>query len=209
MTFNTKGEYTAYMKKEQLREIYLAKRKALKRGERVAKNQAIIDGFLELFQTSHPQYLHVFLPILKNKEIDTWPIIQTIWEHFPNTTIVTSVTDFAAKTMRNYQLKPATQLVTNRWGISEPSEAEPIADLAIDWVLVPLLCFDKEGFRVGYGGGFYDRFLQKCRSDVKKTGVSWFPPVQNIVDIDAYDVPLDDCITPAGMYEFASARKVS
>jgi len=197
------------MKKKQLREIYLAKRKSLKRGEQAAKNQAITEGFLKLFQASSLPYLHVFLPILKNNEIDTWPIIQAIWKNFPSTTVVTSVTDFETKTMRNYQLKPATQLITNRWGISEPSEAEPIDDLAIDWVIVPLLCFDERGFRVGYGGGFYDRFLQKCRSNVKKTGVSWFAPVQNIVDIDLYDVPLDDCITPTSTYVFAPAQKIN
>ena len=190
------------MTKEQLREIYLAKRKGLKRGERVAKNQAIVDGFLKLLHTIKPSCVHVFLPILKNNEIDTWPMIHPIWENFNQTTVVTSVTDFEAKVMLNYQLKPATQLVTNRWGISEPSEAEPIEDQAIDWVIVPLLSFDKQGFRVGYGGGFYDRFLQKCRPDVKKTGVSWFPPVQKIEDIDGYDIPLDDCITPAGIYTF-------
>ncbi|OJJ17087.1 5-formyltetrahydrofolate cyclo-ligase [marine bacterium AO1-C] len=194
------------MNKEQLRKIYLAKRKTLRRGERVAKNQAITDGFLKLFQNTKSSTLHVFLPILKNNEIDTWPIIHDIWENFINTTIVTSVTDFETKTMHNYQLKPTTQLVTNRWGISEPSEAEPIDNQAIDWVIVPLLCFDNQGFRIGYGGGFYDRFLQNCRPDIKKTGVSWFPPVQNILDIDAYDVPLDDCITPAGIYTFNEGK---
>lgn len=190
------------MQKEQLRELYLTKRKGLKRGELVARNQAIIDGFLKLFKTAPPKYLHVFLPILKNNEINTWPIIHFIWENFTDTTIVTSVTDFATKTLHNYQILPDTTLVTNRWGIAEPSEAKPVENQAIDWVIVPLLCFDHQGYRVGYGGGFYDRFLQQCRPDIKKTGVSWFPPVQNIVDIDNYDVPLTNCVTPAGVYEF-------
>ena len=79
---------------------------------------------------------------------------------------------------------------------------ELIDEKEIDLVLVPLLCFDKKGFRVGYGKGFYDRFLSKCRSDVLKIGLSYFKPVEKIEDVRDFDVALDYCITPKGVWHF-------
>lgn len=192
------------MQKDQLRKIYLEKRKSLKKGELVARKQAITDHFLKLFQSMSeiPQYFHVYLPIVKNKEFDTWPIIHHLWKHYTDVKIVASVTDFETKIMHNFLLEPTTTLVTNQWGIAEPQGSDQVEAPLIDWVLVPLLCFDDQGYRVGYGGGYYDRFLQNCRSDIKKTGVSFFPPVQNIVDINEFDIPLNDCITPARVYSF-------
>jgi len=69
-------------------------------------------------------------------------------------------------------------------------------------VLVPLLSFDKKGFRVGYGKGFYDRFLMQCKSDCIKIGLSYFDPIDVIDDADEFDVPLDFCITPQKVYVF-------
>ena len=69
-------------------------------------------------------------------------------------------------------------------------------------VLVPLLCFDESGHRVGYGKGFYDRFLTKCRPDTQKVGLSYFPPVKEITDADSFDIRLDLCLTPEKVWRF-------
>jgi 5-formyltetrahydrofolate cyclo-ligase len=71
----------------------------------------------------------------------------------------------------------------------------------IDLVIVPLLAFDKYGNRVGYGKGFYDRFLSKCRSNVIKVGVSFFEPADRITDINPLDIRLDYCITPTRVWK--------
>ena len=71
-----------------------------------------------------------------------------------------------------------------------------IQNSKIDLVLIPLLCFDKKGYRVGYGKGYYDRFLAECRPDVMKIGLSIFEPVDEISDVDEFDVKMDYCITP-------------
>jgi 5-formyltetrahydrofolate cyclo-ligase len=65
-----------------------------------------------------------------------------------------------------------------------------------------MLAFDKQGYRVGYGKGFYDRYLKRCQPDVMKVGFSFFPPVDQIEDINANDVPLSYCITPHQIYAF-------
>ena len=69
-------------------------------------------------------------------------------------------------------------------------------------VLVPLLAFDTKGYRVGYGKGFYDRFLSKI--DVKKVGISLFEAVECIADVHEDDIRLDLCITPKQIYSFVN-----
>lgn len=72
----------------------------------------------------------------------------------------------------------------------------------LDAVLVPLIAFDARGFRVGYGKGFYDRFLKTCRADCLKIGLSLFPPVEKIADTADFDVKLDACATPEKIWRF-------
>lgn len=75
-------------------------------------------------------------------------------------------------------------------------------DKKIDVVFVPLLAFDKTGHRVGYGKGFYDDFLAKCRPQTIKIGLSFFDAEDHIEDIYQGDIPLDYCITPNKIYKF-------
>lgn len=190
------------MTKTELRKHYLKERKKIDTAQLNEQSSAIQTQLIDLLVAAPPAYLHVFLPILKNNEIDTWQVIEHVWANMPHTQVVTSVTDFKTKTMHNYVLEPDTVLKENNWGIQEPQDAQPVEDVWIDWVMIPLLCFDKRGYRVGYGGGFYDRFLANCAPNIKKTGVSLFSPVDRIVDIDTYDIALSHCITPSQIYTF-------
>jgi 5-formyltetrahydrofolate cyclo-ligase len=103
-----------------------------------------------------------------------------------------------------YQVPSNDLLITSAWGIQEPNpqtcQKVPIID--IDLVIIPLLAFDASGNRVGYGKGFYDRFLQDCRPDTLKIGVCLDEPVQRIDDVEVHDIPLDLCISPIGMHLF-------
>ncbi len=86
--------------------------------------------------------------------------------------------------------------------VAEPVNGEDIYPSAIDMVIVPLLAFDKKGFRVGYGKGYYDKFLARCRKDCIKIGFSYFEALDNIEDRSTDDIPLDFCITHERVYEF-------
>jgi 5-formyltetrahydrofolate cyclo-ligase len=72
----------------------------------------------------------------------------------------------------------------------------------LDMIFVPLLAFDTRGYRVGYGKGFYDKYLAGCSNDCIKVGFSYFGPVSSIDDHHEFDVPLDLCITPQNIYVF-------
>ncbi len=91
---------------------------------------------------------------------------------------------------------------TNEWGIKEPLSDTYIAPEKIDTVVVPLMCFDKAGHRVGFGKGYYDRFLGRCSKEVKTIGLSYFEPVDKITDVETTDIPLDVVITPKKVYRF-------
>ena len=69
-------------------------------------------------------------------------------------------------------------------------------------VFVPLLAFDKKGHRVGYGKGFYDKFLSECKPDAIKIGLSFFEPEELITDVFESDVKLDYCVTPNSIHAF-------
>ena len=102
----------------------------------------------------------------------------------------------------NAIITESEQFATNKYGIDEPAEGYVVDPASLDLVLVPLFIFDRKGTRVGYGKGFYDRFLPGCRKDCVKVGVSYFEPVDRIEDAQDFDVPLDFCISPQSVYVF-------
>jgi len=88
------------------------------------------------------------------------------------------------------------------WGILEPTfGTTKTADL-FDLVLVPLLAYDIEGNRVGYGKGFYDGFLKSCKPDCQFIGLSYFEPEENPIDTIPSDIRLHYCITPKRILQF-------
>lgn len=188
------------MNKSDLRKICLAGQKSLSFGERIEKSRAISENFFENFDLAKIDFLHSFLPIEKFNEIDTKFIFQKIWKDFPHVRTLVPRVDFESFEMKNLLYDAETELSQNAWNIHEPLHDETIETEKIDAVLVPLLCFDVRGFRVGYGKGFYDRFLKNCRADCLKIGLSYFAPVEKIADADEFDVKLDFCVTPFEVY---------
>ena len=104
--------------------------------------------------------------------------------------------------MEAHLVDRSKSFVKNQFHILEPINGDVISPLLIDMLFVPLLAFDVNGYRVGYGKGFYDRYLTQCRPDVLKIGFSFFDAIPAISDIDEFDVPLNHCITPTRIYEF-------
>jgi 5-formyltetrahydrofolate cyclo-ligase len=104
--------------------------------------------------------------------------------------------------LAHYQYDQQIELIKNEYGIDEPKSGNKVTENEIDMVLIPLLAFDRKGYRVGFGKGYYDKFLSRCRKDVLKVGLSFFEPVDAIEDITGYDIPMDFCITPKENFIF-------
>jgi 5-formyltetrahydrofolate cyclo-ligase len=94
--------------------------------------------------------------------------------------------------------KPGDPLEGRTWGIAEPLSSAP--EVAPDIVLVPLLAFDAGGYRLGYGGGFFDRTLEKLRKmkPVVAIGLAYDELRVDVVPRDEYDQPCDWVLTPSG-----------
>ncbi len=93
---------------------------------------------------------------------------------------------------------PGDAMEAAAWGIAEPTADKPEVDPEI--VLVPLLAFDARGYRLGYGGGFYDRTLARLRAKqpVVAIGLAYDEQKVDEVPVEAYDQRLDWVLTPSG-----------
>ena len=192
------------MKKAELRIIYLDRQKNLSPAERTEKSRRIAERFFSFFDLSGIKYLHCFLPIEKFNEIETPLIFSRIWREHPRIETLAPRVNFRAGEIENLHFSAGTKLFVNNWQISEPAHDESIAAENIDLVLVPLLCCDRKGARIGYGKGFYDKLLSRCRIDCLKIGLSYYEPFENIDDMNAYDIKLDYCVTPENTYKFVA-----
>ncbi len=191
------------MQKTSLRREMLLKRHSYLPAEITARSQQICQQFFKNFSVSGLQVVHVFLPIVSKNEVNTWFIIQHLQINYPEITIAVPVTNPDNQTLSHYLLTPETNLQLNEWKIPEPVNAVQIPASVIDLVLVPLLAFDEKGHRVGYGKGYYDRFLHLCRPDVITVGLSFEEkPVPLIPDIYEGDKALQFVVTPTIVYQF-------
>lgn len=190
------------MSKEALRNIYLQKRISLSDTEYEQLSHSLCQNFFENIDLSSTKILHAFLPLRKYKEPDTWLIINRITADFPYIRIALPRVDEQTQKLENYFFESLDQLKVNKWGISEPKYGTLVNAIDIDMILVPLLAFDRSGNRVGYGKGFYDKFLPQCRSSCYRVGISLFPPTENKIDTDIYDQALTKAITPDDIFDF-------
>jgi 5-formyltetrahydrofolate cyclo-ligase len=177
------------MKKAEIRKIVLAQRTQLTEKEFLERSQRVIESLAPFLTTA--QTIASFKAIPHRNEISLDALEGNF--AFPR------VTSEVAGSMEMFQ---ATEFATSDWGIPEPVDGIPVDPAVFDVALIPLLVFDTQGHRVGYGKGFYDRYLARCRPDCLKIGVSLFDAVTPIEDMEVHDVALDMAICPFQVYDF-------
>ena len=187
------------MDKFAARNKYQTLRSDLSRNKILDLSVKIANNCLDLDIWNNINY-HIFLSIDKKNEVDTKPIIDILDGREKN--IIVSKSDFKALTLKNYLLSEEVILEENEYGIPEPINGIKINSEIIDVVFVPLVAYDSKGNRVGYGKGFYDRFLQNLDSNTIKIGLSFFPPELLIKNIDEKDIKLDYCVSPEKIFNF-------
>ena len=187
------------MNKKELRTKYKALRQELTSDEIEDKSIAIANTMLQL-SIWEKTYFHLFLTIKDQKEVETEFILQILAGK--DKEIVVSKSNFETLEMTNYLMTDNTKFQKNQYNIYEPIDGIEVPTSKIDVVFVPLLAFDTKGNRVGYGKGFYDKFLSKCNEGVIKVGLSFFEPEETIEDVFETDICLDYCVTPTTNYVF-------
>jgi 5-formyltetrahydrofolate cyclo-ligase len=189
------------MVKSLARREYLQQRLQLPAAEihnYTASMKQIFDGM----QLPPVHALLSYYPLTSRHEFDVTVCDNTVIEKNPRAKIAWPRTDTETLSMEAHFLEEHGLFAKNKYNILEPIGNYIIPPDEIDLVFVPLIAFDRLGYRVGYGKGYYDRYLRRCRKDVITIGFSFFEPIDAILDIDQFDVPLRYCITPSRLYEF-------
>jgi 5-formyltetrahydrofolate cyclo-ligase len=183
------------MKKEDARKLILKKRMNFSETERLDLSRQIIDKVKANFDLKNKN-LSVFLPIERFVEIETSPLLE-----IEDARIGLPIVQPEGE-MKHILFESQEQIEISDWGIPEPTHGQEVEADFFDFVFVPLLAFDKNGYRVGYGKGFYDRFLAKCKTDCVFIGLSFFESIESIEDLNEFDAPLNYCISPQRVYKF-------
>jgi len=187
------------MTKQELRNKYKDLRAALTQDERDERSLEIANQALSMDIWNH-SYYHVFLPIERLCEINTQYLLSILGGKDKH--IVISKSNFKKGTLSHYLLTDSTKIVVNKYGIPEPEDGIEIPANKLDVVFIPLLAYDSDGNRVGYGKGFYDRFLAQCKPEVVKVGISYFEPEEYLIDSSELDIDINHCISPKKTYSF-------
>lgn len=187
------------MSKKELRRKYKNLRGRLTLDERDALSLKIANQVLNLTIWDY-NYYHIFLPINRLFEINTEYILSILSGKDKN--ILLSKSNFSDNTMQHILLTDSTKISVNAYGIPEPEDGIEISKNKIDVVFIPLLAYDTTGNRVGYGKGFYDRFLAACKPEVIKVGLSYFDPEVSPIAVNNEDIRLDYCVLPDKILSF-------
>jgi len=189
------------MLKAEARKSYKERRKALSVTERVRLDDLLLIQ-LQKVQLPFITFLLSYWPIEQNHEPDTHLFTDYLEFQNPDLIICYPKSNFQDQTMESVQTNDDTRFRKNGYDLYEPEDGVVVNPAGIDMIFVPLLSFDRKGFRVGYGKGFYDRYLSQCRKECLKIGFSYFEPLDAIDDTSEFDVPLNLCVTPTTVYVF-------
>ena len=189
------------MLKKELRQKY----RSLRRQFTMPEMHVLLAQMLEHFnQIDLPaiQYVFSFRSIADKQEVPVYLFEEQLMDEISGIKICYPRTNFS-----NYNMEAVEDADDLDWqqtaaGIEEPQNGRIVSPELLDLVFVPLVAFDAQGYRVGYGKGFYDRYLARCKPGVIKIGFSFFEAEDRIDDTDAFDVPLNYCVTPQRTYVF-------
>lgn len=186
--------------KEFLRKKLLAFCEALTGDDIEAHSDIICGKCMLLLDWGKVKSVHIYLPIAKRKEINTWPLIGWLQQTSPNMLI--SVPVMKNQAISSAVLKPDLPLKKAVFDTQEPKQPELLPDdFQFDVIIVPTLGFDEFNYRLGYGQGYYDKFLAN-QSPAIKVGLAHskaqvFPQLEH----ENHDIPLDYIVTEKGVLE--------
>jgi len=187
--------------KASLRKIYKEKRQQISSRDKERFTDLILINFQKL-DLPFIDCVHTYLAIENQNEIETDNITRYLTFKNPGLKIVVPKINLDEGEMKHYIFNDDVEMASNSFGIIEPVKGEKVSADEIDLVITPLLAFDKRGYRVGYGKGFYDKFFKQCNKNVIRVGLSFFDAEEIIEDTDTYDIPLHYCFTPNSVYTF-------
>ena len=161
-------------------------------GDFLSKNMAM--EIVELEEIKNAQNIMMFMGF--GHEINTDYLYDELKKMGKN--VYTSITDKENRKLIIEEVKSLDNLIKSDYGIREPRKTDsPLSPSKLDLVIVPGVAFDEEKNRLGYGGGFYDRFFDELRDDVKKIAICYDEQLLTEVPTEEHDKKVDMIITPS------------
>ncbi len=182
-------------RKKAIRARALAAREEIPAAERARRSEAIAERLMGLPEVVTATTVMVFSSF--GSEVETGPILRRLASRRVRVLLPRVV----EHEMHAVPYAPGDRVTRAPFGAEEPSYGEPADPGEIDVVVVPGLAFDLRGHRVGYGGGFYDRFLNRTRQDVLTVGVCFGSQVVDDVPHGRGDLPVSRLVTEEAIIE--------
>ncbi len=175
--------------KKEIRKPMLARRKELSESSYKRMSAVICEKLIRNSRILQAYSVHIYYPIYN--EVDIRPVIEFLWNN--NKKVIMPKADFHTREMSNYYVISYGQLEETRFGLHEPRANSPLHLGSPDVVIVPGVAFSSDRYRLGYGSGFYDRFLKGI--DSFKIGVAFEMQIIAKLPVEEYDQKLDQIIT--------------
>lgn len=178
-------------KKEVIRKKLLDRRGRISEQEYFHKSDKIIRKLKELPAVDEAKIIHCYISINGRREVRTQALIKDLLASGHE--VVVPVTHMETGLLTHHVLTDLDGLKQNEWGVPEPRGGREISEDAIDLVIVPMVGGDLNRNRIGYGKGFYDRFLQKV--SCPKIGLLFESCLVDEIPVEPFDVRLDLLVT--------------
>ncbi|WP_185882846.1 5-formyltetrahydrofolate cyclo-ligase [Blattabacterium cuenoti] len=192
--------------KEKYRKYFLKYRKGFSSKEIIQMSYNIFLMTKNIFFIWNYMYYHIFLPMDKYNEVHTFFIINFLLKKKKFVTV--PILDFPNHSINNCMFHKKCILKKNKYGILEPIYKIFLPITSIDVIFIPLLIFDMRGYRIGYGKGYYDKFMFLCKKNVLKIGLNFFHPINKIEDIHQNDLLLNIGVTPNSIFYFIKNKVI-
>ncbi len=180
-----------HLQKEELRQTLLERRKSISGPDYYGASADIIEELKEQREYQNAETIHCYVSINKRREVETRALIKEML--FKGKKVVVPITDFENGILDHIQLRSFDDLKENKWGVLEPNGGEQVSLDEMELVIVPMVGADEQCNRIGYGKGFYDRFLKEV--SCPKIGLIFEQNVIEEIPVEEFDVPMDKIIT--------------
>lgn len=185
---------TVSEQKALLRKTLIARRKSLSKKEWQRNSESIIEHVLTSKEFKGSDIIHCFVSINERFEVETHSLIETMLSLGKRVIVPIMNGD---GTLLHSELTSFSELEANKWGVLEPKHLNPFDLALLNLILVPLLGADLYGNRLGYGKGFYDRFLEEV--EVTSIGLLFEEFILEEIPIEPFDRKLNGLISEKGL----------
>ena len=178
-------------RKQEIRQKLLKIRSEINPEAYREKSAKIIASLKKQPEFIKAETIHCYVSMNERNEVDTHGLLKYLVESEKKP--VASITNFQDGTLSHRYLTSLDHLQENKWGVLEPVGGEVAEANEFDLVIVPMVGGDGDKNRIGYGKGFYDRFLENVTCPT--IGLLFDDCLIRSVPVEPFDISLDKCIT--------------